>query len=58
MKVKKTAVQFEEPVEDAKPDEDCKMEVDGEADSCKKLEMRKQEITKELRENEDFKNMD
>ena len=40
------------------PDENCKMEVDGEAYSRKKLEMRKEEITKELRKIEDFRNMD
>ena len=37
---KKLAVQFGDPREDAKRDEDCKMEAGGEADSCKKLEIR------------------
>ena len=55
---KKPAVQFEEPGEDAKLGEDCKMELDGEADSGLQLEIRKKEITKELRENEDLKNLD
>ena len=40
-KGKMPSVQFEDIGEDAKPDDDCKMEVEGEADSRKKLEMRK-----------------
>ena len=50
-------VQFEEPGEDAKP-EDCKMEVYGGADSHNKLDMRKKYITKQLRKIEDFNKMD
>ena len=41
MKAKNPAVQFEETSEEAKSDEDCKMEVDSEADSRRKLEPRK-----------------
>ena len=37
----KPVVQFEDAGEDAKLDEDCKMGVDGEADSRKNLEIRK-----------------
>ena len=51
-------MQFEEPGEDTKPDEHCKMEVDDEADSRKRLDVRKKELTKEVRKIEDFKNMD
>ena len=43
---KRRVVQFKEPGEEAKPDEDCKMEVNGDADSCRELEMRAKEITK------------
>ena len=55
---KAVPVQFKEPGEDAEPYEDYKMEMDGDAGSRKKLDVRTKEITKELRENEDFKNMD
>ena len=43
MKAKNPAVQFEETSEEAKSDEDCKMEVDSEANSRRKLEPRKKE---------------
>ena len=33
MRGKRSAVQFEEPGDEATPDEDCKLEVDGEAHS-------------------------
>ena len=49
-KGKKPSVKFEDPGEDAKQDEDCKMEVDGDADSRKK-----NETTNELRKIGDFK---
>ena len=41
---KKPAVQFEEAGEETKPDEDCMLEVDSEADSRKKLELRRSTI--------------
>ena len=48
------AVQFEETCEEFLPDEDCKMEVDSEADSRKKLDQRKREIAKQLRKVQEF----
>ena len=50
-------MQFEEQ-EDAQPEEDGKMEVDDETNTCKKLEMRKKDITKDMRKLEGFKSMD
>ena len=52
------AVQFEETRELARPDEDCRMEVHSEADSREKLDMRKKEITKHLRNIEEFWDLD
>ena len=43
---KKPAGQFEETSEEGKPDEDCEMEVESEADSHKKLGHRKKDIAK------------
>ena len=37
---KQPPVQFEEAGDETKPDEDCKVEVDGEADSRRKLDLR------------------
>ena len=58
VKVKKPAAQFEEPGEDTQPNEDCKMVVDEQTNSHKKLEMRNLKFTDELRQIKDFKNMD
>ena len=58
MKVRKPAVQFEEPGEDAKLDEKCKMEVDEEADSRKKLYIRKKDIAKDMRKLKGVKSWD
>ena len=43
----KTAVQFEEPSDDARPDEDSKMEVDDEAVRSNQFDVRKKEIIKD-----------
>ena len=51
-------MQFEEPGDDAKMDEDCKKEVDKEANRRKKLQMRKKDITKETRKLDGIKIMD
>ena len=45
---KRPVVQFKEPCEEAKPDEDCKIEVDGEAGRCKKLNMRMNDTSKKV----------
>ena len=42
-------MQFEEQEEDAKPEEDGRMEVDEETDPRKKLEMRTRDIIKDMR---------
>ena len=55
---KKPAVQFEETSEVVRPDEDCMMEVDSEADSREKLDQRKSEIEKQLRKIEEFTDLD
>ena len=48
---KRRVVQFEEPVEEAKPDEDCKMEMDGDADSRRKLDLRKKKRSRNRKKN-------
>ena len=50
-------MQVEDPGEEAKPGENCKREVEGEADSCKKAGDAKNEIAKELHKIEDFKEL-
>ena len=54
----KAAVCFEEINEEVKPDEDCKMEVDSEAESRKKLHQREREVAKQLRKIEEFTDLD
>ena len=51
---KTPAVQSEETGEEVKTEEDCKMEVDSEAESRQKLDQRKRQIAKQLRKFEEF----
>ena len=44
--------------EEVMPDEDCKMEIDSEAESRKKLDQRRREIAKQLCETEEFTDLD
>ena len=54
---KRPAVQFDEPGEEAKPHEGCNVEVDGEADICKKLHTRKKRSSNSIVKIEQFKDV-